>query len=309
MSLAIGPVVELYRYLLQPVAPFTWFGQNISTLDVLAIFRLCIVLRQFKEGLHKAHVAKAGHAVVEPRSFVRDAAATLTVVYGGEVITAPLLGVPPSFMVSGVVPALYAAGQAIVEHLPAVPVPQLTNELPLALLDGLTRAYLLCNLIPPVVVKHASETIATSPWTLLITSFLTVIFFSVSSLPTNGGFFFTGLFSLLHPSSISVATPGELLPYGWTTTDLWCAPLITGLFATLTHAQPFWADTHAVLSGWLGYASAPGVEKIAPVDPETARAVCAVILASLFTTRVLKNFGVLTLGKPAEKRQVKEKTQ
>lgn len=77
-------------------------------------------------------------------------------------------------MVSGVVPALYTAAQAIVERLPAVPTPQLSNEFPLAMLDGLTRAYLLCNLIPPVVVKHTSEAIATSPWTLLITSFVRI---------------------------------------------------------------------------------------------------------------------------------------
>ncbi|KAH8102951.1 hypothetical protein BXZ70DRAFT_985961 [Cristinia sonorae] len=297
MSLVVAPIVELYRYLLTPVAPFTWFGQSISTLDVLAIFRLCVVLRQIRQFYHLAHVASSNAAPVEPRSFVRDAAATLTVVYGGEAITAPLLGVPPSFVVSGVVPALYAGAQAIVERLPAVPTPQLNNEVPLALLDGLTRAYLLCNLIPPVVIKHTSNTIATSPWTLLLTSFLTA----------NGGFFFTGLFSLLRPSGISVTTPDELLPYGWTTTDLWCAPLITGLYALLTHAQPFWADAHTVVAGWLGTASASDVEKVAPLDPETARAVCAVILASMFTTRVLKNFGVISF-KAAEKK-VKTKTQ
>lgn len=90
MSTAVAPIVELYRYLLTPVAPFTWFGQSISTLDVLAIFRLCVVLRQFKEHLHSTHVASATKAKanpVESRSFVRDAAATLTVVYGGEAVT------------------------------------------------------------------------------------------------------------------------------------------------------------------------------------------------------------------------------
>lgn len=87
MSLAVAPVVELYRYLLEPIAPFTWFGQPISTLDVVAAFRLCIALRQFKESLRAAHVAKSGKAEVESRSFVRDVGATLTVVYGGECVT------------------------------------------------------------------------------------------------------------------------------------------------------------------------------------------------------------------------------
>lgn len=105
----------------------------------------------------------------------------------------------------------------------------------------------------------------------------------------NGGFFFTNLFSFFQPYALTLTTPTEFLPYGWTTTDLWCAPLITGLYAFLTHAQPFWADAHTVALGWLGTASE--TEKIAAVDPETARAVCVVVLATLFTSRAAKNFG------------------
>lgn len=82
----------------------------------------------------------------------------------------PLLGVPPSFMVSGVVPALYTGIQAGVDKLPTVPIPSLTSELPLALMDGISRAYLLCNLIPPVVLGHSSELVSTSPWSLLLAS-------------------------------------------------------------------------------------------------------------------------------------------
>lgn len=91
MSLALAPLVELYRYVLSPIAPFTWFGFPISTLDVVAAFRLCIALRQLREGLHAQHVAKARKEgkvpEVEARSFVRDVSTTLTVVYGGEAIT------------------------------------------------------------------------------------------------------------------------------------------------------------------------------------------------------------------------------
>lgn len=73
-------------------------------------------------------------------------------------------------MVSGVVPVLYAVVQAIVEYLPSVP--DLTGELelPLSIVDGFTRAYLLCNLIPPSVTQNQSAIIASSPWTLLVTS-------------------------------------------------------------------------------------------------------------------------------------------
>lgn len=127
--------------------------------------------------------------------------------------------------------------------------------------------------------------------------------FGLTRLPqltANGGFFFTNMFSFFQPYALSLTTPTELLPYGWTTTDLWCAPLITGLYAFLTHAQPFWADAHSVALGWLGTSS--GAEKIAAVDPETARAACAVVLATLFSTRAAKNFAP-TATKPKTKVQ------
>ncbi|KAL1947262.1 hypothetical protein VTO73DRAFT_14223 [Trametes versicolor] len=291
MSVLLSPVVELYRLALQPVAPFTWFGLTLSTLDVVATVRLCVALRQIREKLWRDHIQKTKTvrsekettvtvAEVEPRSFVRDAASVLLVVYGGEAVTCPALAIPPSFMLSGVVPAFYTAVQAAVEKLPSVPTPAFENEVPLAVLDGMTRAYLLCNLIPPMVTAHTSPAINSNPWTLLLTSLFTA----------NAGFFFTNLFSFFQPYALTLTTPTEFLPYGWTTTDLWCAPLITGLYAFLTHAQPFWADAHYVALGWLG-GSADGVEKIAAVDPETARAVCALVLAGLFTTRAVKTFG------------------
>ena len=78
-------------------------------------------------------------------------------------------------MLSGVVPGLYAAVQAIIEYLPGVPIISSETELPLALLDGFTRAYLLCNLIPPAVTANASPLVSSSPWTLLITSLVCAI--------------------------------------------------------------------------------------------------------------------------------------
>jgi hypothetical protein len=189
-------------------------------------------------------------------------------------------------MASGVWPVFFTLTQVLVEYLPAVPTPGLTNELPLSFVDALSRAMLLCTMIPPSVVKHTTPAIATSPWSLLLTSLLTA----------NGGFFLANAFSMFAPHGIRLQTPPELLPYGWTTTDLWAAPLVTGIYALLTHAQPFWADLHGVLSGALGGATEDGVVK--PLDSETARAACAMILAGMFATRATKNFGGL-VGKRA----------
>src|ERR1700760_827331 len=68
-----------------------------------------------------------------------------------------------------------------------------------------------------------------------------------SQITANGGFFLANLLSFLEPTSLSLQTPPEIQPYGWTNTDIWCAPMITGLYALLTHAQPFWANVHGML--------------------------------------------------------------
>lgn len=51
--------------------------------------------------------------------------------------------------------------------------------------------------------------------------------------------------------------------------------------------------------------SGSGVEKVAAVDPETARAVCAMVLAVMFSTRATKNFG----GLEQKKEEVKNLTE
>jgi len=286
-SLLLAPIVEVYRLLLMPVAPFTWFGIGISTLDVAAALRLCVALRQIREKLKADHQVKTASATgveaqklptVESRSWLRDVSATWLVVYGGEAVTAPFLGIPPSFMMSGTVPAFYAAVQAVVDSIPGVPAPSVETELPISILDGFTRAFLLCTLIPPMVLKHSWPEVSNSPWSLLVTSLATA----------NGGFFFTNLFSFLQPYALTFTTPSELLPYGWTTTDIWAAPLVTGLYALLTHAQPFWADVHSAAVRAVGVSTA---EKVAPVDPEVARALCAALLAGMFVTRTWKTYG------------------
>ncbi|KAJ2913573.1 hypothetical protein MD484_g6841, partial [Candolleomyces efflorescens] len=250
--------------------------------------------------MQAAHFAKKVKGEVEEQSFVKRLSTTLLVVYGGEAITAPMLGIPPSFMVSGIVPALYAAVQAIVDALPSVPAPSANTELPLSILDGITRAYLLCNLIPPAVTTNNSSLIASSPWTLLVTSLITA----------NAGFFFVNLFSFLNPTSLSIQTPPELQPYGWTTTDLWCAPAGTAIYALLTHAQPFWADLHTLIYELLSGSQAQAQGKpVEPVDAETARAICAVLLSGLFLGKTAKNFGLLPNPTAKAPKIAKAKTQ
>jgi hypothetical protein len=124
MDLLLAPIVELYRTIQTPIAPFTWFGLPLSTLDIAGTVRLCVIMRQLKEMMRADHERKrlaarralkgkdkareagvvssyddegdAGDDVLslasmmpraqEERSFVRDALGTLLVVYGGEIV-------------------------------------------------------------------------------------------------------------------------------------------------------------------------------------------------------------------------------
>ncbi|KAG5350910.1 hypothetical protein C0989_008808 [Termitomyces sp. Mn162] len=278
MSFLISPSIEVFRWSLQPIPPFTWFGSPLNTLDVLGAVRLCLILRQLREQFYRQHVAKNGFIGVERKSFVKSLAITLTVVCGGEAVAAPMLGIPPSYMISGVVVGLFGIIQAVIDAFPVVPDITAQLELPLSILDGFTRAFLLCDLIPPTVTAHTSPNISNSPWSLLVTSLLMA----------NSGFFFVNMFSMLAPTPFALTTPTELQANGWTTADLWCAPTITALYAFLTHAQPFWADLHALIVTLLGGASS--AKTVEAVDPETARAVCALLLCGLFIGRTVKNF-------------------
>jgi hypothetical protein len=122
----------------------------------------------------------------------------------------------------------------------------------------------------------------------------------------HGGPFVANLFSLLRPTPVGITTPPELLPYGWASTDLWATPLVVGLYATLTHAQPFFTDLHTLLFAFfspfglatltLSDASAKlggshDQPVVAPLDAKAARAVCAVVLCALHANRALRLYG------------------
>jgi hypothetical protein len=118
----------------------------------------------------------------------------------------------------------------------------------------------------------------------------------------NGGPFLSNLFSLVRPTPIELATPPELLPYGWTATDFWSPMLVTGLYATLTHAQPFFTYFHTLLFAFFwpfGLArlseastkSGTSANMVTPIDHETARAVCAIVLCALNVNRAMRAYG------------------
>ena len=82
----------------------------------------------------------------------------------------PWLGLSPSFIFTPVVLALYTGLTLLAESIPSVPTMSFKTEFPLSLFDGMTRAFLVCTLIPPVVLNHPQPVIASSPWTLILTS-------------------------------------------------------------------------------------------------------------------------------------------
>jgi hypothetical protein len=120
----------------------------------------------------------------------------------------------------------------------------------------------------------------------------------------NGGPFISNLFSLLRPTPIEITTPPELLPYGWTATDFWACPLVVGLYATLTHAQPFFAYVHSLLYVFFwpiglaplaeaktGQASGKRQHVVAAVDHQSAQAFCAIVLCALHVNRAMRAYG------------------
>ncbi|KAH7072323.1 hypothetical protein BKA62DRAFT_778722 [Auriculariales sp. MPI-PUGE-AT-0066] len=226
MSLQL--VIDAYTTLLQPFSALeTLTGARLSLLDVLGALRLALIMRQLKDGNYDsvpAHKQKER----ESHSFFKDLCVLMVVVYGGEAFTAPWLGLAPSFLTSPTVPLLFTAAHVALHVLPTVPPLSLELELPLTILDGMTRTLLLTELVPGMLLNSQHSAINSSPFGLCLGSLLLA----------NGGFFFVNLFSMLNPSGFALATPTELQQYGWTTLDLWVAPIVTGLHALAS--QPFW---------------------------------------------------------------------
>lgn len=200
-----------------------------------------------------------------------------------------MLASPPSFMISPTVTLLFVCSHIVANLIPDAIIPSLSihTELPLSILDAMTRSMLVCDGVDNMIKSNPNPLLRSSPMALLFTS----------TALGNVGFAFVNIFSMLSPNGWSVSAPPELGAYGWMTADLWVAPLMSALFATLTQSQPFWVElqrlaiafvTPEVLSGFVkAEVGEDGVFN--PMSKESARAVCAVFMGALFASRALKN--------------------
>ncbi|KAG8726094.1 hypothetical protein FRC12_023718, partial [Ceratobasidium sp. 428] len=239
MSLSsVTRILSLLRTpLLQP------WGIPFPLIDLAGAVRLSVVLRQIKK-LKGAGLDSSDSSDTRVSPWT-----TALILFGGEAIMCSLLSLTPGFLLSPNVALLFMGMQFVANEVIGDPPPFLFHvELPIAIFDAFGRALLLCDFAPALLARHPDPAVAGSPLALLITS----------EVLTNGGFFFVNLLNMLDPRGWRVdRTPPEALPWGWTAIDLWSAPVMTALWATLTHwraeqGQPFWTDLHtsyAILAG------------------------------------------------------------
>ena len=106
---ATAPIIAFYDYALQPIPAFAWVGAPISALDIAGALRLALILRQMREYFFKEHTTKISLSntnvrvkngqsenvsvplvPVERRGSVRNFAASLMIVFGGEALVGAL---------------------------------------------------------------------------------------------------------------------------------------------------------------------------------------------------------------------------
>lgn len=79
-------ITNTFDSLLAPFPILAWFGIEVTTLDTLAVIRLCLILRQIRQAVRTSYTGK-----IQPSSFTKDALTTLVVVYGGEAVAGDFL--------------------------------------------------------------------------------------------------------------------------------------------------------------------------------------------------------------------------
>ncbi|KAG8930464.1 hypothetical protein FRC02_004128 [Tulasnella sp. 418] len=324
MSLPVEKLVELYDYLLRPVPQLVNVGLPVNILDILGTLRLALAVQQIKYNLRmkSSRMGKEGSESTSRSSYGDTALgsiwAMLVIVYGGEFFASSLTAQQPSFLTNPtgfilVAVCHYVTSLAFKFAPNTIPLePSLNWEIPLSLLDALTRSMLLCTVSPSMILGHKSASVNNSSTALLLTS----------TIMANAGFFIANTFSMLSPEGWSVTTPPELLPYGWTSLDLLSAPLITSIYATLTRSQTVFSHLHSASLGQslngTTFDSFGDKHQSVPIrspndgafDQESARAICAMIMSVLFIGRTWKNYGYQAYkGQQTLKLTSKEKTQ
>ena len=84
----LEPIKQTYALALTPI-DIPIFNGKLSPLDFAATIRLCLVMRQLRDAFLRAHLLKTKEKdakEVETMSYVKSAATTLVVVYGGEAL-------------------------------------------------------------------------------------------------------------------------------------------------------------------------------------------------------------------------------
>ncbi|KAG0706505.1 hypothetical protein DFH29DRAFT_995887 [Suillus ampliporus] len=137
-----------------------------------------------------------------------------------------------------------------------------------------TGIYIAAQAVVEYIPVLPSMTLNTELPLSLVDGFMRATLLLSSLVIANDGFFINNMFSFIEPNPLTLTTPRRLLT-----------------------SSPFWAELHGVISTVLGSAG----DKVEPMDPESARALCALILAGMFSTRTAKNFGLVWKRSVAEK--------
>lgn len=201
------PVLEntsiSFAHLLAPVPPFDSPGlPNVSSLDLLGALRLSIIIRQLRR--HTAGLAGPPKGL-----WWHDLFMTMVVVFGGEMIAgkssslmknmpvllrtwchlrlAALLVVPPSFMISPTITLLFIWSHTLANALPEILIPNLgiQTELPLSLLDAMTRSMLVCDGVVSLIKNNPNPLLRVSPTALLVTSVVRLFSWTSSPIDTE----------------------------------------------------------------------------------------------------------------------------
>lgn len=158
--------------------------------------------------------------------------------------------------------------------LPAKPV--FLMELILSIPDAINRALLLTRftVVPLLHPVEGAKVLPATPSTLLLVPFIITVPAAVFV------FTATDFFS----SSITLQTPAELLPWGWTALDAWLPLVLPALFLSLIGPVPGWP--------W-----GLGTE----YSEATAIVICAFVAIVTFVSRCVYNLGPKSTSKAGKK--------